>query len=624
MSKLNDYLRTLNEDNADISRQSKLSSLRMNALKTLTPILIKGIKTSVLEEQTFHEGVAKDIKKTIELQQSVNGFVSRICGGFKATDYFVYRRTWLISSTAVSSSYTLPLDTLEKLIFFESLLMSSDEESQLFLERLGIKREVLDSYQDFMPKIIETTPYTDEQSFYKSVESTLFSTSINFSSFLRDQPLSDCGREVSEILIKGSTYISYRLLQLFEETAHSEQESMRIKSCVSHASKIVLSIAETACTKINAPIDAFRLAEFDEIVSNFIDCVIENLEYSCKLVSETLLALEEDHTPSFVSGSAKSELSLSVCLDIFEKNLPLMGACCINNQTAPANCISASYANSLASGLKQFNHTYQLISKKLADINPTLNPEAYRYVWDSILPILTYSRRRDLHIPEQHLLISANISALLISDFPIKENLIKAGLSQEEVSHFRSVRDKTLHGIGNPLQYKQILIPTVCEIARTLGYVQSFCYGLNVGYLSPFIATHILEGTNALILSRSSTIGKNSQQEISLFQSCLRDATTCFIKNWTYNSEETLGRSSKTYFREQISFMESRSIIERIGKEYLKDITSIIGIGNNVLENFDSLIPGKTTTSLAAGFEDPKEEVELPEKKSLSTVTKIT
>ncbi|BCL74104.1 hypothetical protein TUMSATVNIG1_60880 (plasmid) [Vibrio nigripulchritudo] len=70
--------------------------------------------------------------------------------------------------------------------------------------------------------------------------------------------------------------------------------------------------------------------------------------------------------------------------------------------------------------------------------------------------------------------------------------------------------------------------------------------------------------------------------------------------------------------------MESRSIIERIGKEYLKDITSIIGIGNNVLENFDSLIPGKTTTSLAAGFEDPKEEVELPEKKSLSTVTKIT
>jgi hypothetical protein len=297
MSGILNKLKSLRDENKQEFRteQSRLDSLKMNALKSSTPLIIRAAKESKLDETIYGEKLASLLKQSISLQMEIEKNLFSTLGPINIQDNHIYRQSWSLGAKSIAGNTSYENARLANSI--NLLLLRNDELAHKTLERATFSESDVISFQSAMRQIIGTSVFDEDGSYYSSIDSTLAAVSQKICNTITSIDFGSCHQEAFDLATSGCMLFTNSLLQLFNENAHRKQELMRFKSCINHASSMFMAVFETSASHlISRKMDLATFEAFEENLNEQSQFVTASLSYVVNLVSTSLLDRTNNHS----------------------------------------------------------------------------------------------------------------------------------------------------------------------------------------------------------------------------------------------------------------------------------------------------------------------------------------
>jgi len=569
----------------DLPEQSILDSLKMNALKTVTPIIVDAVLTSKLDEETFKYNLSTSIKNAIDLQNLIESKIVNTYGPLSEAHKFFYRRSWSLSATSLMA--TNSKDSANSAVTLCLAFLRNDSNAKAVLNSANISNTSISNFQEAIKKVVSTTSFDAENSYFSQLDSTLAHVAQKVHFALNDIDFGTCGKEAYSLALDGCFVFTDKLISLFKESAHQRQELMRLKSCINHATEMFLTVYATSAKNFPTRFTLETFSIFEEQISTESNFIHAGLIHVVDLISNVLLERQSRHM-TLVTESASTkkntDFELGVLLDALHKPFDLVRGCA-GEKSSPV-----AFYNSLAKSVQNTVTITNYLEKSLNDqICPLGDFEmkfAHRIVWDNVASAIAFLEQNAITHNEQMIKAAINLAVYLNTDLPAQNPVLaKAGLDEHQVNAFRNERDRIYSVTNtNEFNYKKLSVFLVSKLANTLIKMNMFNWGLSPGYTAGYVSTNILRESINIFNYRNSIVVSPNKTE--LFQSCLSEASSLFINRWKIEANSTLDYSKRSYARGKISLPQAQAVISRVHRNFANDVSVIQENYRNLHEIF--------------------------------------
>lgn len=559
--------------------QSKHSSLMMNASKSIRPLLINELHNGhgIVD---LHKAIAGRIQSTFDSQKSILAKVSSTVGGFMADESFIWRRSFHLAASQVANGSESEIDL--NIMF---ALIRNDPESKSLCKRLGIDQpEFLATVQS----IVGDNRYTDKSSFYRTIASTEHRVALGLKKAISKTNWQCDISEVYRMATRTLAIVTKELYTSQPTLPNTNQQKMLLKSSISHASSIVCAALTLTAEEYNGYVHEIYLDEFEEKHRNLAVHTIEILNYCNKLAINTLLQLEEKHTGVSAAINPNTSLKVSEVFDCL--NL------CQQLKVPPNHEQHNVYASNIVTSLKRChelsNYMLFAINDYLCDSDSQkVSNFAHKVAWSAISDSIGFINSGGYRLGDRHIKSAINMVVYMLSEEnPDNEVLNRYGANPSEILACRKARDRAYAiSLHSPMQYRQVVIPTVAELSRALVATNAFSWGLSTAFIAAQVAEQILIKTDVLFIHHRDRVGNSNAT--SLFQSVLHDATDTFIQTWTSEASRTLSQSKISYARGEIGLEDSNQLLTQVFGKYNHDIAEHIRLSDMVTQQHREQFP---------------------------------
>ncbi|MEZ8238654.1 MULTISPECIES: hypothetical protein [Vibrio] len=542
-------------------KQSKQSSLSMSVFKSITPIVLKVMSKTTTTEEFAHElkDIITSIAANIEAQSKNLG---RISGGLTEDETWIYRRIFAISAKEQGRQSKIQSQ-------FILALLTNTESADKLINMTGIDKGKI---QTLITQINSYNRYQERDNFFSTVNSSIISSANKVQNELSHiQFFSE--KESALSLIHGAISVTAETLYRRQsDLPNSEQKQMLRKSCMNHATSIIVECVKQIAKSYDNNIRPTDFDEFDEILDKKVSFCTRAIDKTTSSLVNVIWGLENSHKASEILQASLTGTNVSTALNNIEILTEL--ASVSSNENGSDNVQAKRYA----ALLNDLSFIVEYSIENTSFVTSIDREQAMAFAkhsyYNAFKNPLKYLHKSDADLSIKHLKMCNNIAIYLLSEQSEFNNVMNNnGLMPEDIQAFR--RSKTIAfkaSANNPLSARQFIVPSIAELTSVLFETQRFNWGINTAYLAPKLGSMLMDATNKLYLTNKESTTCSST---SMFRSSLESASYLLRSLWRTKSTETLESSNRSYAMGKISEKECHKVIEKFHIEYLNKVDEL-------------------------------------------------
>ncbi|EJL6710190.1 hypothetical protein NMS01_003700 [Vibrio cholerae] len=581
-------LRTLRSNESQLHLdQSKRDSLRMNALKSISPLVLKIARLVEFNEENFLSAVSDALRDVIAIQNELEVAIFNTYGELKDNDSYVYRRSWSLASTIYKHGATTNSLRYNK---FHLALLTETDESNALLYTAGMNDRTVSRYRDLVC-LLDSTFNVEDQSYSSTVDSTINLVSNRIEKLVKDIDFGVCKEDARKLAMNGVLVFTDKFINCFKDTPNERQEKMRIKSCLNHASKMFITVLRDLSSPKSGNFTIETFNSFEEELLKKSNLISESLTYLVELITDVLLERENKHLENIgktIGLPKKTSLPLDLLINALHWPYEKTGAFYSEGQVesiAIKNHIKT--LNSVIELVDYFKNIVNNESIKLSTYqNKQFDKMAYECISNSIVKLVKSGVCYDLKM----LRASLNMVVYLNSDHPtFNKTLTSYGLDESLITLYRAEIEKSLITLNvNEFNLQKVKTSILCNLASLMIATNRFTWGVNTGYLAGHLSTSLIRETLSLFNYKKNILNPHSKS--SLFESCLCQVTDIYINRWLIEASKTINYSQVLYSQSQISLSDTQKIITRLSLSVSEDLYQLTKCYTEVRKTFDHLV----------------------------------
>lgn len=552
---MNNRLREIVEkkvNSAPMQKQSKNSSLSMNAFKSLAPLILD-IHTSF---DNPRDQLALAVKSIIERQAELVKQTSLLSGGLTDDEKFVWRRALTIASKEYSNVSTMNSRAILS-------ILANTPNARKISSKLGINQQEI---KDLVLAITRYSIYDEKDSFFSTLDSSILKAASKINNAIENINWYSERKSALQVITQGAAIVTQQLLDTQQDIPHASQKSMLKKACITHAGTTLAALLKNSGKNWNYKVKPDDFDVFEEQLSKLAQSYVVSLSYCSKLIVDSLFELESTHSGTPLKESTTG-LSVSEMLNSVET---LTSMARMNQVSDVADNVQAMrFATILRDTSYIVNYTSDMTEKFLVSLGKDESKSyAKNIFFNAFSPVIRYLNNNEVDFDVRHLKACVNLSVFLLSEqSEINEIINRNGASPNSIIQFRKSRDLAFAiGIDTPFQHRQLIVPTIAEMSSVVMETQQFAWGLSSGYVAPEVCRMLLNATNTLFIANN---GKGIGSATSTYRACLEAASSTLSNLWRKHANLTLSSSSRKYTTGAISIEEASDILSHFESDYL-------------------------------------------------------